>query len=313
MNEKQIDKYLLDEMPEKERAQFEDQYTVDDELFYQIAERENELVDRYVRGELAVDDRERFEQTLNAFPSRRQKIENAKILHEFIADERPTNKTITIAERSGVFSRLFSFGPSVQFASMAIIVILGLASLFLWSENRRLGSLEQELAASRQREADLSAKFEEESETSGDLAADLESEREKIASLEAELVKRGNSNKDRPVSSNPPSIVATLFLSGVGFRGDAVPTKSLKLAPGVTRVSVVVGVPSDATVGETLSITLNGERVVENAKAAERRGEKSVSVTVPAARLKAGRNELSVIDNKSAVVARYIIAVTQAP
>jgi hypothetical protein len=312
MSNEQIDKYLLGEMSESEREKFEDGCVSDDGLFYEIAERENDLVDRYARGEMPVDERVRFERSLDDNTARRQKIENAKILREFIADEKPATKTITIAERSGFFSRLFSFGPTLQFASIGLIAILALLSIFLWSENRRLGSLEQQLAASRQRESELASRIEEESATSGDLTADLEAERERAAELEAQIAKLRNDNS-RPSVNNPPVTIATLLLSSAGVRDGAVPPRRLALAPDVSRVSIVAGIPPDAVSTDIVSVTLNDEQVAQGLRPKTRRGEKSITITLPAAKFKPGRNELSVLDSKDAVVARYIIAVTQTP
>jgi hypothetical protein len=85
------------------------------------------------------------------------------------------------------------------------------------------------------------------------------------------------------------------------------------LSPGVSRVSIVVGISSDVASSESLTVTLNGERVGEKLKPKVRRGETSIAITLPAAKLKPGRNELFVSNSKDAVVARYIIAVTQSP
>jgi hypothetical protein len=312
MSNEQIDKYLLGEMSESEREKFEDGFVSDDGLFYEIAERENDLVDRYARREMPVDERVRFERSLDDNPARRQKIENAKILREFIADEKPATKTITIAERSGVFARLFSFGPALQFASVGLIVILALASIFLWSENRRLGSLQQELAASRQRESELASRVEDESATSGDLTADLEAERERAAKLEAEIAKLRN-DINRPQVDHPPVTIATVLLSSAGTRDGSVPPRRLELATGVLSVAIVAGIPPDAAFTDMVSVTLNDEQVAQGLRPKTRRGERSIAITLPAAKLKPGRNELSILDSKDAVVARYIIAVTQTP
>jgi hypothetical protein len=312
MSNEQIDKYLLGEMSESEREKFEDGFVSDDGLFYEIADRENDLVDRYARGEMPVDERVRFERSLDDNPARRQKIENAKILREFIADEKPATKTITIAERSGFFGRLFSFGPALQFASVGLVVILALASIFLWSENRRLGSLQQELAASRQRESELASRVEDESATSGDLTADLEAERERAAKLEAEIAKLRN-DINRPQVDHPPVTIATVLLSSAGTRDGSVPPRRLELATGVLSVAIVAGIPPDAAFTDMVSVTLNDEQVAQGLRPKTRRGERSIAITLPAAKLKPGRNELSILDSKDAVVARYIIAVTQTP
>jgi hypothetical protein len=110
-------------------------------------------------------------------------------------------------------------------------------------------------------------------------------------------------------------MIATLVLSTIGIRdGSRVPVKLLELSPGIERVSIVIGIPSDAVVGsDIVSVTLNGELVAENLKTRVRHGEKSIAVTVPAAKLKARRNELTVYDGESSVAASYIIAVTKSP
>lgn len=311
MNETEIDKYLFNEMSEIERDEFENRFVSDDALFFEIAERENEFVDMYASGKLRGGELKRFESSLASLPARRQKIENAKVLGELIADERPEEKAITIAERTGFFSRLFSFGPSLQFASVAAVVLLAVASIFLWTENRRLGSLQQELAASRQRESELATQANQERETAGDLTADLEAERERIATLETEIARLRNSS-DHPPVNNPPVTIATLVLTNIGVRGGSSPVRRLELPNAATRVSIVIGIPSDAAFTDSVSVILNGERMADNQKPKIRRGEKSVSITVPASRFNLGRNELAVRDSKDSAVASYVIAVTQA-
>ncbi|MEP7147378.1 MAG: hypothetical protein ABI857_00660 [Acidobacteriota bacterium] len=310
------DRYLFNEMSEEEQEKFEDTMLGDDDMFYDIAAWENELVDLYSADKLAGEKRERFQRSLAMLPARKDKVANAKLLREFIASERGENKTITIAERSGSFAKLgqlFSFkSPGLQFASIGLIAILALASLYLLRENRRLDALQQQLTDSRQHESELATQIETERETSGDLAADLGAEREKIAKLEAEIAKLRNT-QGRPTGDNPPPMIATLVLSSIGIRGDSgVPVRRLELASGVALVSIVIGIPSDAVVGsDIVSVTLNGELVAENLKTRVRHGEKSIAVTVPAAKLKSGRNELTVSEGESAVAASYIIAVTK--
>ncbi|HUR96751.1 MAG TPA: hypothetical protein VMZ26_01665 [Pyrinomonadaceae bacterium] len=311
MSETEIDKYLFNEMSEAEGEDFEDKFADDDAFFYEIAERENALVDGYLRGRLQSDNLARFERSLADLPARRDKIANAKIIHEFIADGRTGNKTITIAERTSLFSRIFSFGPKLQFASVTAILILALASTFLWTENRRLGSLDQELTASRGREADLVSKIGDESQTSSELTADLDAERRRREELEAEIARLRRTN-DHPVNAAPQTTIAALVLPWVGNRGgSAAPVRPLKLDTGVTRVSIVASLPSDIATGDVASALLNGEAVAENVKTVNRGGEKSISFTVPAAKLKPERNELIIRDGNNAVVVTYIIAVTK--
>lgn len=307
MDEKRIDSYLFNEMPETERSELEDRFVGDDLLFAGIAERENDLVDRYVRNELSEGDRARFERSLDGLPARRQKVANASVLREFIAGERE-NKTITIAERTGFFPKLaewFTFrSPVFQFASILAIVLLALASVFLLIENRRLSSIQSDLAAARGREAELASQIENERGVAGDLTAELDAERLRIAELESALAKLRSGNRDNaPVSTPQPVTIATLVLSPVGIRGGPPPVRRLELERGVTRVAVVVNLPAEAA--ERVSVKLNDEKIGSGLRVVTRNGEKSISITVPVGRVKEGINDLEVVGSAGDIIAGY--------
>jgi len=72
-----IDRYLFGEMSEAEHENFEAKLVLDDALFYSIADRENDLVDRYVTNKLPTEDAERFRLSLAKFAARQQKVSNA--------------------------------------------------------------------------------------------------------------------------------------------------------------------------------------------------------------------------------------------
>lgn len=314
MDENEIDSYLFNEMSVEEREQFEDRFVGSESSFVEIAERENELVDRYVRDELSQSERGRFEQSLGAFPARRQKVATAKTLREFLASERTDSKTITIAERSGFFAKLaelFSFrSPVFQFAAVGLIAVLALASIFLLVENRRLGSLQNELAGSRQRENELASQIESERETSADLVADLDAERDRIQKLEAEIERLGTSGTTvRPPSNTVPPTIATLILSPGAIRGGPALVRRVDLPSAATRLSIVLTLPAET--GERVSLKLNGETVTENRRVGSRNGEKIVSITIPVSRIKDGRNEIDVFDGAGTKVEDYVFSVSR--
>ena len=308
-NEKEIVRYLFDEMSDTEREQFEDRFAIDDDLFYEIASSENELVDRYVRGKLTDGERDRFERGLNANPARRQKVANARVIVELVADERPEAKTITIAERSGFIGRLFSL-PAFQFASVGLIAILALSTIFLFVEYRRLNSLETELANARAREAELNARIEDDQAATGDLTADLVAERDRIEKLEAEIeALRKNTSNTRPPSNTSPPTIATLILSPVGVRGGPTPVARLEIAPGVEKVSIVAELEADAP--DRVSARLNGEIVERKMRVRSRKGERGVSVIIPVSRLKTGRNDLAILEEGGAVLTEYAFSLAK--
>lgn len=298
MDEKQIDSYLYAEMPESEREKIEDRFIVDDELFAEIATRENELVDAYIGGRLSGDERKRFEQSLDTFPARREKLANAKLLREFIATERHEAKTITIAERSGYFAQLAQViafrSPAFHLASVGLILLLGLLSIYLLRENRRLGSLETELAASRGRETELAAQIENSQDAAGALTEDLMAERERIARLEEEISK-ARQNDRTPAANVIKPTIATILLSPAGVRGPGPrPVEKVEIPSGVGRIAAVL-IVDDAPAGGSVTVKLNGETLAKNVRVqTHSNGEKRVLVTIPVSRINATRNELTV-------------------
>ena len=62
MNNRQqtIQRYLLGELTESERTALEQEYFNDQQLFEQIVEVENDLVDKHSRGLLSPETRDRF-------------------------------------------------------------------------------------------------------------------------------------------------------------------------------------------------------------------------------------------------------------
>ena len=72
-------RYLLGELPEEERTGIEERYFLDDEEFEQFEIAEDELIDRYVRDELSVEERRRFKELLVA-PGFMERVEVAKLI-----------------------------------------------------------------------------------------------------------------------------------------------------------------------------------------------------------------------------------------
>lgn len=305
MNE-QIERYLFNEMGDDERAQYEDKYFSDDALFYDVVERENDLVDRYTSGNLAGAELERFERSLPMMPGRRQKIANARVLSEYIAEERTEEKSITIAERTGLFAGLFRM-PVFQFATVAAVLLLTVASIFLFVENRRLGSLESQLADARQRESELTAQIERGDSNAADLAVELARERERAGALETEIsnLRKTPANQQPANDTGFKPAIATLLL-GVSVRAPGMVPR-LELARDVSRVSIVA-IADEATPGDRVTVRLNGEVVASNLKV---RTDKSVVIAVVANKLGDIRNTLTIFDSKGVQIAEYSFVVNR--
>jgi hypothetical protein len=303
------ERYLFNEMSEDDRERFEETILADDGIFFDVAARENELVDLYCAGKLTGGELERFERTLESLPARRQKVAVAKTLLKFLDAERDS-KTITIAERTRWID-YFSFrSPVIRFAAIAAILLLALASTFLLFENRRLRSLQDELAESHRRAAELSAQIEVERDTAGELTAALDRERERITSLEEQIVALQGRDRDVLPPKAPSPSIATLVLSYSGIKGGpATAVKRLELPADATRLSIVINLPPET--GEQVTVRLNGETVAQNVRVRTRNAEKTISVVVPTTRIKDQRNNIEIIDPAGNTVVEYPFNMTR--
>ena len=77
-DETKMIQYLLGQMDPEEQARLEERYMADPESRQELEAAERDLIDQYVRGELA--DPEQFEKYFLNSPRRRQKVEFARAL-----------------------------------------------------------------------------------------------------------------------------------------------------------------------------------------------------------------------------------------
>lgn len=89
-------KYLLGMLPDDEKSKFEDVYFENEELYEELQDAEYDLIDKYVRDELSKEEREKFELHFLFIPGKREKMESAKSLKEYIMKKksRPNEQTV---------------------------------------------------------------------------------------------------------------------------------------------------------------------------------------------------------------------------
>jgi hypothetical protein len=153
MNNRQqtIQRYLLGELTESERTALEQEYFNDRQLFEQIVEVENDLVDKHSRGLLSPETRDRFKDYYLDHAQRRERARFAEALRAKLDDAKDvevaaSTSTETLLERLSAALR----GPRLAWAlSIAVLLFAGLAGWF-FIETRRL---RQELATTESERA----------------------------------------------------------------------------------------------------------------------------------------------------------------
>ena len=205
-----IQRYLLGELPESEKERLEHQYFNDPQLFEQIVEVENELVDNYARGLLSAGARDRFEKYYLAHSKLRERAGFAEALAEKLGHARDAEVTPPPSERWWDRLLFALNGPRLAWAFAAVVLLTAVVTTWTLLETKRLrqelARAQSERVDSEQRERDLKEQM-----ASEQLRADRLTE--EIARLRAE-----QSDVAPPPTPNGHSPFATLILTIGGTR-----------------------------------------------------------------------------------------------
>jgi hypothetical protein len=311
-----IERYLFLEMPAGEQEAFEEKMFVNDDLFIEVADAENRLVDKYAAGDIAAADAIRFERSLDHVPARREKLANARSLSEFIAENRPI---IAVPEPRPSFldklAALFTIRtPAFGMAAAALVLLLLVATGVLLVRERRkesdlakLNDLQSQLEQSRQREQELQTSVTTEREAGGDLVDELDRERARREHIERELEQL----KKKPAESPESPVIASAFLVPLGGRGGSNTVPEIKIGPNTKRIAVRLALPDDITTDDRLTVRLNQKTIVRDAAPRISGEKKSINVSVSTAAVSKGRNNFDVRDNQGRAVSDYAFSVVE--
>lgn len=132
--------YLLGELPADERAEFEDVYLKDTDVFQELVALENEMIDEYILGELSEGQREKFERSFLANPSRRETVETARSLLAYSAAAENAVSSIAIEPRR---KRLYGRGMAQLATAVIFLIMLGGISWLILNNRRMASDLEK--------------------------------------------------------------------------------------------------------------------------------------------------------------------------
>jgi len=161
--------YLLGELSEAEAAQLEQQYLQDETLHQELLLAEDELIESFLRNELPLEQRRRFEVHFLASPVRRERLESARVMLQAIDTEAGLLKSPSRAAASRpdvLMSRFLAYRVPIGVVAAAILLLaVGLALVTL-----RLQSAKEQLRAEKaswsQQQDDLKRQLAKEQATS---------------------------------------------------------------------------------------------------------------------------------------------------
>lgn len=227
-NEDDIRRYLLGELSDDEQEQIESRLLADDDFYQQVLVAEDELTYEFVCDELTEQEKKSFHRHVLPVPERREDIKFARVLRKYVRENTPrVIKTATARkERTSwlePFAALFR-RPIVGF-TLATLLLLAIA-LAAWTviQNRRLrDQIAQSEAQQRLPPApapDLQEQLAAERQRTAELADELRHEQELRASAEQNLAAAEQQAQKAAVSGTPPqtsaaTIVSFLLIPGV--------------------------------------------------------------------------------------------------
>jgi hypothetical protein len=236
-DDKNLTGYLFGTLPSDETERLDELSVVDDDFAARLDAVENDLVDAYVRGELAGDTLEKFQTRYLSSPKRREKVKFAETLCSFADSTSSTAsrvppKPISDRTASSLWPALLPF-PRWAFAGALAILLV---TTFLLVDNialrRQTSQAEADRKVLQQREHDLQARLDEQHASDAVTASELEQVRKSLAQLEQNSASR---QPRSAVSSFPVSVVA--FVLSPQLRGGA-KIADLSLPRGTTRVDL---------------------------------------------------------------------------
>ncbi len=86
--ERDVQRFLLGEMSEDERAAFEEMFVADEDLFERVRAGEDELIEAYLRGTLRSGEKEIFERSFLTTERRRSRVEFTRAMLDKLTGQR---------------------------------------------------------------------------------------------------------------------------------------------------------------------------------------------------------------------------------
>lgn len=302
-SEKLIAQYLLGQLPEEQQVEIEDRAFSDQEFLANITAVENDLIDEYVRREMAESQRRQFETRFLASESRRKRVEFARAMVQVMAEIRVTDREsrtdaiASVSWREALAAFFHGLNPAGKIALAVATLLLLIGGAWLIVETLRLRSQLTQLQAQQQSQQNdrqtLERQVEMERRRGEELAAQLDREKEQRAQSD-ESLRRLSETINRPEETSRPIVASLLLLPGISRGGSTQPKLVLPVNATVAQLQVGIDPEEDYKSFGVELRTANGRPVWtrDNLTARNTRGGRVVRLTLPASALRPGEYEL---------------------
>lgn len=325
INQEEMKRFLFHELSETERDAVEERFFLGGDLFYELTDLENELVDRYALGKMSAAEIKRFEKSLQKSPERREKIANAVALQKFIAEQKSVIIQPTLWERIADFFHIQK--NLFQYATAALLILLMVGVGFLLYErarvanelarlrneqNQRTGELErqenalqEQIRQAQEREQNLQKELENKNGQTQILNEQIEREKSEKTRLERELEilrkEKGKSPIEKPKESPPQSPIIATLLPYSGGKGSGEDTKPIRIKSNTEKIKLNLNIPTEST-AKTFDVKLNGENIANGLKSFRgKSGNRVLFITLSTKKLDETEHSVTLTGNAETV------------
>jgi hypothetical protein len=271
-------KYLLGRLTEEEQVQVEDRAFADRDYLSALDAAEADLIDAYVRGELAQADRRAFEHRFLASPKCRRKVEFAQALARVTEEAAPLPSRVPESHNTWLafWNPVRAWNPALRFAGAMGAVVCVAGGTWLVVENLSMKSRLSVMEAARH-----------------DLEGRTQSLRQELSQAQSRALTAKN---NAPSAALPTPLIATLSLLAGPSRAES-RTEQIVLGheTQIARIEVLLE-PRDDYARFRAEVRTRGGKEVLSFGSLVRRGTgdaQSVSMDVPASALSTGEFEIS--------------------
>ena len=281
-NQEQIIRsYLLGELPESEQVTLEEKYFSDQQLFQQMVQVENDLVDKYACGLLSPEMRDRFEKYYMAHPQRCERARFAEALAAKVDANAGVQALPVKASWWDRFSAIMS-GPQLALGfSIALLLFAVLAGWFFIETKRlrqELARIESERLTREERERELQRQVANEQSRAQKLSEEVERLQQGVAAPSP--------------SPERSSTFATLILTIGGTRSaDAGRTSNLKISSETKQVRLELRLRENNYSAYKVAIqSADGNTIFTSRRLAvpNNKTNANLSLTIPASKFTSG-------------------------
>ena len=290
------EQFLLGKVDDTQRSEIEIEFFQSSSSFENILIAENALTDAYVAGRLSSDDRRLYEQRLLINPNQRERAAFAKTLIKY-ASSLPVETTVEPPRSNWAITlvRYLSGQPLASY-SLGAAVFLILAGGAFWWTSKNFVPAKDDLAKNVTQptsetsvpgpgnEPEVSTLLENKNEGVSPTETNSEPERG------SRLVQDRPSRQAKPAESITSSRMISTIILSLGSTRDAGAAKANVLPRGASAVRLQMAIESDGFPKYFAVVeTIDGQQVWSGRLPHRKlKDARSVTVTVPGARLKSG-------------------------